>query len=123
MGFIPIILTLSAAITLFILAVHNALKSKKSQVFKAQEAFSNGLTKLNYKPQFSFGLENNNLIEMEMAYKTAKSNQKPETQEQFDKEIKSPYQAFRMTILQYNKLIKKKPYSFVANITGHQPIG
>lgn len=123
MGFIPIILTLSAAITLFILAVHNALKSKKSQAIRAQEAFRMGLNKLNYQPEFTLGFERENLGLMEKAYMAIKSEIKPENKEPFDMQVRNPYQAFRVTISQYNKLIKKKPYSFVAIITGHQPIG
>lgn len=123
MGFIPIILTLSAAIILFVLAVHNALKSKKSQAIKAQEAFITGLTNLNYQPTFKLGLESSNLSEMEKAYRSVKSELKAKKNEPFEIQVRNPYQAFRMTVLQYNKLIKKKPYSFVAGITGHQPIG
>ncbi len=123
MGFIPIILTLSAAIILFILAVNNAMKSKKTQAIKAQEACLIGFTKLNYQPHFTLGFESENLLQMERDFKSFKSELPADKRVPFDREVRSPYQRFRLTISQYNKLIKKKPYSFVASISGHQPIG
>lgn len=119
MGFIPIILTVSAAIILFIMAVHNSMKSKKSQIEGLQLSMVEGIKTLT-KDFSNITLEDPKKLSetFQLAKNALEENQK----EDFHVKVRMPYQKIKLIKAQYNKLISKKPYSFVAKMMGHDPI-
>jgi hypothetical protein len=122
MGYIPLIIILAAVVTLFIMVVNNTLNSKKKAIVQYQNSIIEGLSKLgnhlNTTP--TIDLKTFGLIEAE--YQKTKANLGEKNQNTFDTEVKLPYQALKLTKAQYNKLIGKKPYSFVASLMGHKTI-
>jgi hypothetical protein len=122
MGYIPLIIILAAVVTLFFLVVNNTINSKKKAIIQYQNSIIEGLSKLgnhlNATP--STDMKTFGLIEVE--YQKTKANLGEKNQKTFDKEVKLPYQALKLTKSQYNKLISKKPYSFVAGLMGHKTI-
>lgn len=123
MGFIPIILTMSAAIFLFFMAVNNAIKTKLKQIIELQEIMIAGLTKINPAITIASGITSSALAGIEKEYQQVKGNISAENKDLFEKNIKSPYANLKLIISQHNKLIERKPYSFVAQLMGHQKIG
>lgn len=122
MGFIPIILTMSAAIFLFFMAVNNAIKTKLKQIIELQEIMIAGMTKINPAITVSPGINSSVLTGIEKEYQHVKEAISDDNRELFEYNIKSPYANLKLIISQYNKLIGKKPYSFVAKLMGHQKI-
>lgn len=123
MGFIPIILTMSAAIFLFFMAVNNAIKTKLKQIIELQAMMIAGLTKINPAITISTGITSSALAGIEKEYQRVKRDISAENKDLFEKSIKSPYANLKLIISQHNKLIERKPYSFVAQLMGHQKIG
>ena len=119
MGFIPVILNMSAAILLFILAVHNSLKSKKSQMEELRFSMEEGIKALTKDLS---GMNMKDTDELSEIFHTAKSALEESHQEAFHLKVRKPYQQIKLLKSQYNQLIARKPYSFVAKIMGHQPI-
>lgn len=109
MGFIPIFLTLGGFIFLFIIVVSTSIKNKK-KVF--EKSFENLKTSLNIKEELVANREN-------LAYLERLHLQKKDTDRLNSKSNLSQAKLF---LFQYNRLLKKKPYSFVAILTGNQPI-
>lgn len=118
MGFIPVVLTLSAAIILFFMAVNNSLKSKKIQIQEFQFQMLEGLKAFD----LSF-LPNQEIIPANISeiYQKVKKNLQEDQFVAFDKKVRKPYQQVKLLKSQYNQLISKKPYSYVAKLMGHQP--
>lgn len=118
MGFIPVILTMSAAIILFIMAVNNSLKSKKIQIREFQFQMLEGLKAfdLTFMPNKEIMPDNLSKI-----YQKVKKSLKEDQLVAFDKKVRKPYQQVKLLKSQYNQLISKKPYSFVAKLLGYQP--
>ena len=87
-----------------------------------QNTIVEGLSKLGNQinADRNFGIINIGLIET--SYRKAKTNLSIKNQHTFDKEVKLPYQSLKLTKAQYNKLVGKKPYSFVASLMGHKTI-
>jgi hypothetical protein len=119
MGFIPIILTLSAAIILFFMAVNNSLKLKKSQIQEIQSEMIKGFSKFDSDFNISSGTDWDKVTEKYLELK--KKHESGELTD-FDKVFKKPFQQAKILKSQYNTLISKKPYSFVANMMGHKPL-
>ncbi|MGY6741144.1 MAG: hypothetical protein ACXIUQ_00300 [Cecembia sp.] len=119
MGFIPIILTVSAAIILFIMAVHNSMKSKKSQIEGLQLSMEEGIKTL-IKDLSNFKLEDPK--KLSETFQLAKNALEEDQKEDFHVKVRMPYQKIKLIKAQYNKLISRKPYSFVAKMMGHEPI-
>jgi hypothetical protein len=119
MGFVPIILTVSAAIFLFMMAVHHSLKSKKNQIYTLREVMKAGLDEFQIN---NFHFENNDLEELSKAFKVAKESLNGKEDKKFDELVRRPFREIKLISAQYNQLISRKPYSFVANLMGHQSI-
>jgi hypothetical protein len=122
MGYIPLILILAAVVVLFIMVVHTSIQSKKKSMLQFQEFLLKALEKFGNKTNTSPGLENETLKIIETEYKKTKAAIASESQKEFESLTKTPYQSLKLTIAQYNKLIRQKPYSFVASLMGHKPI-
>lgn len=109
MGFIPIFLTLAGFIFLFFIVVSTSIKNKKND-------FANSFDKLKASLTINEDLKANreNLTYLENLYLQNK---------EVDRQaIKAELSQTKLYLFQYNRLLKKKPYSFVATLTGHQPI-
>jgi len=119
MGFIPIILTLSAAIILFFMAVNNYLKFKKTQIqglhSEMIKSFSDFDSDLNISSLTDWDKVSEKYMEL-------KKKQESDALSDFDEKLKKPFQQAKILKSQYNSLISKKPYSFVANMMGHKPL-
>lgn len=119
MGFIPILLTLSAAIILFIMAVHNAMKSKKSQIENLAELMVKGLQGFSDN---QISNDNTSSEDLSKIFQSVKKGVKSNDETRFDLEVRKPYQQMKLLKSQYNQLLAKKPYSYVAQIMGHRPM-
>lgn len=117
MGFIPIFITLGAAVLLFILVVRQSIQSKKSQFkeFCAQTwlGLQTFQTEKEEIPSFE---------EIKKSYLEIKPMVKPDREVYFNQEVRKPYQQAKLVQAQYNKLIVKKPYSFISKLFGYQSI-
>ena len=119
MGFIPIILTVSAAIILFFMAVHNYLNLKKSQIQGLQSEMINGFS--GFDPDFKISPVSD-WDWVTKKYMELKKKHESDPKSGFDETLKKPFQQAKVLKAQYNKLISKKPYSFVALVMGHKPM-
>ncbi len=122
MGFIPILVTLFGAIMLFCMVVNYHLKMKKNLILQLQSEVLEGMEKFELNGiinktetvgGFKYFDENYLLIK-----KGINENQLPA----FENEVREPYRKAKISAAHYNKLIKTKPYSFVATLLGHRPI-
>jgi len=109
MGFIPIFLTLGGFIFLFIIVVSTSIKNKKKE-------FEMSFEQLKASLGITEHLEANrvNLARLDNEYL-----QKNETDRKLSK---AELSQTKLYLFQYNRLLKKKPYSFVASLIGHRPI-
>jgi hypothetical protein len=119
MGFIPIILTLSAAIILFIMAVNNSLKIKKTQIQGIQSEMIKGFSEFDSDLNIS---SLTNWDKVKEKYMELKKKHESGELSGFDETLKKPFQQAKILKSQYNGLISKKPYSFVAKLMGHRPL-
>lgn len=119
MGFIPIILTLSGAITLFFIAVHNSLKSKKTQIIGLQADMIKAFNQLDADSKISAVADWNSITKK---YLELKKNQESDPISGFDEAFTRPLHQAKILKSQYNKLVSKKPYSFVALLMGHKSL-
>jgi len=109
MGFIPIFITLGGFIFLFIIVVSTSIKNKKRD-FEA--SFENLKGSLHVTENLRADRENLNYLE------TIYLQKKEETGEI----SKSALSQAKLHLFQYNRLLGKRPYSFVATIIGHHTI-
>ncbi|WP_143961767.1 hypothetical protein [Litoribacter populi] len=109
MGFIPIFLTLAGFIFLFFMVVENSLKNKQKafeeQFYLLKEQLA---IKEPMKPTRA------NLVSMEDLYLKQEKDRRGEAKQYLSQS--------KLFLYQYNRLLKKKPYSFVAKISGRQSI-
>lgn len=120
MGFIPIIATLSAAIFLFFMTVNYSLNTKKEKMLRLQKQILEALASLGLLGNPDQNLSNEQLIALKSIFQVAKSKLQKENSVQFSVKVQEPYRELKITLLQYNNIISKKPYSFVAKVMGHQ---
>ena len=119
MGFIPIILTLSGAITLFFIAVHNSLKSKKTQIIGLQADMIKAFSQLDLENKISTIGDWNSITKK---YLELKKKQESDPIPGFDETFTKLFHQAKILKSQYNNLIGKKPYSFVAQLMGHKSL-
>lgn len=117
MGFIPIFLTLGGAVMLFIMVVRQSLANKKQQFDALLNVVAVGLTKLSSNQSVKADLSTIKSFVQEV-----KPKLKPEELSTYEALVKTPLNQAKLTRLQYNQLISKKPYSFVAKIFGYEAI-
>ena len=109
MGFIPIFVTLGGFIFLFMIVVSTSIKNKKKQFQQSFEELKNSLHITEELPA-----TRDNLKYLENIY--------------LDKKRSEPMPAkvelaqAKLHLFRYNRLLEKKPYSFVAALTGHRVI-
>ncbi|WP_245889615.1 hypothetical protein [Cecembia rubra] len=100
------------------MAVNNSLKSKKIQIQDFQFKMIEGLK------EFDDSLKSNEAIKPDYIseiYQRVKKNLQEDDFEAFENKVRRPYQQIKLLKSQFNKLISKKPYSFVATLMGHKP--
>ncbi|MCH6199567.1 hypothetical protein MMU07_08255 [Aquiflexum sp. LQ15W] len=123
MGYLPIIITLSCFIGLFWLVVNQSFVAKKKAIMQLQQAFFEGLEKSGSPLKNTASFDKDTLQRIDSEYHKAKTNRSPKNESTFEKELKPVYQSLKITVNQYNNLIGKKPYSFVAKGMGHRYLG
>jgi|TARA_R110002096_G_scaffold254398_1_gene447662 hypothetical protein len=120
MGFIPIFITLGGFVFLFMMVVNHNLKQKK-QLFETELTQFSSTIKSLFKS--SNGNEHISVVksikEAEALYHALKSNEKTHSEAV---KAQKKLGEIRMLRHNYNKLIKTKPYSFVATLMGHHSI-
>lgn len=111
MGFIPLFITAGGACLLFILTVRNSLVRKLNR----QKELSASLNLLS--PEL--GLAMNEIAQPDVMLEKLK-NQNPS--KEITKEMAEIIRELKINRYQYNNLIKKAPYNWIAKIGGFQPI-
>ena len=111
MGFIPIFITAGGACVLFFLTVRNNLLRKLNQ----QKELTANLNLLS--PEL--GLASGEIAKPDQVLGKWK-NQVPS--KEVSKEMAAIIRELKINRYQYNKLIKKAPYNWIAKIGGFQPI-
>lgn len=109
MGFIPIFVTLGGFVFLFIIVVSTSIKNKRLQFQQSFEHLKNLLTVNEDLPA-----TRENLSTLEKVYLQNKQADPSQS--------KIALAQAKLHLYQYNTILKKKPYSFVAAMIGHQPI-
>lgn len=123
MGFIPIFLYLGSFIFLFILVVANNIKNKRILYQNSLDLLVSNLKELEDPSVVNkLGLENLNLMQLEGFYQSLKANGNKDLIRHLDKKIKPNLAQAKLNRYWYNKLIKQKPYYFVARLLGYSPI-
>ncbi|WP_242617468.1 hypothetical protein [Cecembia calidifontis] len=100
------------------MAVNNSLKSKKIQIQDNQFKMMEGLRAFS---QSSISNEEIKQDRISKLYQNVKKSIQEDQLDAFDKKVRKPYQQVKLLKSEYNRLISKKPYSFVAKIMGHKP--
>lgn len=111
MGFIPLFITAGGACLLFFLTVRNNLLRK----LKQQKELSANLNLLS--PEL--GLDSGEIAEPDKVLEKWKDQNSPK---KITKEMANIIRELKINKYQYNRLIKKAPYNWVAKIGGFQPI-
>lgn len=122
MGFVPIVLTLGAAILLFVMAVNQTILSKKNTLLDLQANFISGMEKLGVKQAKQPSIDKDTFQWIDQQYQQLKGQTPENKMDKFEQNIRKPYQSIKLKTNQYNQLVSKKPYSFVAALLGHRPI-
>jgi hypothetical protein len=122
MGFIPIILTMGGAILLFFMAVNQSLLAKKHAIMRLQVVIFEGFKALGADYSAQASISSAAVDQIDSAFRLLKSKVDIKDNSRFETQVKMPYRDLKVTIEQYNRLVKKKPYSFVAKLMGHKPI-
>jgi hypothetical protein len=123
MGFIPIILTMGGAILLFFMAVHQSLIAKKNAILRLQAAVFEGFKVFGASYSLQPAISPTVVDQIDEGFRILKAKADAKNNAQFEAKVKIPYGDMKVTIDQYNRLVKKKPYSFVAKVMGHKDIG
>lgn len=111
MGYIPFFLTVGGACLLFFMTVRNTLLRKIS----FQKELLSRLTEAH--PEL--GLKSDRLADPDKILESWKGEKKPD---QISQASLNLIRELKVNRLQYNTLIKKAPYNWVAKIGGFQPI-
>lgn len=122
MGFIPIILTMGGAILLFFMAVNQSLNAKKNAILRFQTVIFEGFKALGTENTGQASISPDVIAQIDSAFRLLKSKVDISDNAHFETHVKIPYRDLKVTIEQYNRLVKQKPYSFVAKLMGHRPI-
>ncbi|MCH7408626.1 hypothetical protein MM239_04410 [Belliella sp. DSM 111904] len=118
MGFIPIILTMVGAIMLFIMVVKQSIAQKRVNIETLTQKVAHQwsiLTNGDVKSQPS-------LDSLSQIIKSDKPQLQKDQLQQYESTIKDSLIQAKLMRVQHNKLISKRPYSFVAKIFGYKAI-
>jgi hypothetical protein len=119
MGFIPIIVTLGGACLLFIIVVGNYLSARRKQIEQLRVNIMDGLKQLSL-PDNILSIDALEISSVDKIIQEAKQNLSAENKDDFKNVVLPYYKSLQVLRMQYNQLIIKKPYSFVAKIRGFQ---
>ncbi|MFD2203237.1 hypothetical protein [Shivajiella indica] len=100
------------------MAVNNSLNLKKNQIQVLKAEMIKGFSK------FDSDLSNSKPKDWDWVatkYQELKKEYESDSKAIFEETLKKPYQQIKILKAQYNNLINKKPYSFVAKLMGHEP--
>lgn len=122
MGYLPIILTLSSFLVLFVLIFNQSLNQRKKQLNLLQQQVKKGLIASGITISEGSDLSSSGQKSFENAYASWKAQQTTPLSVEKEAQIKNPYLQYKLELVRYNKLIVKKPYSLVAGIMGHHPL-
>jgi hypothetical protein len=111
MGYIPLFLTITGACLLFFLTVKNTMRNK----LNLQKELLSKLAVAH--PEL--GLTQGEIVDPEKVMKQWKKDDSPKKIPHESLEI---IRELKVNRLQYNQLIRKAPYNWVANLSGYQPI-
>jgi hypothetical protein len=121
MGFIPIIVTVSGACLLFIIVVGNNFATRIKFMVQQQYLIAAGFRNLGLNVPSSLE-ETLDFQATEQAVREGIQTLAGSKSEEFKKAILIHFQSYKIAKVQYNLLLTKKPYSFVAKIRGFQMI-
>lgn len=107
---------------LFFLVVNYHLKSKKNQITQLRMDVYQGLERLEQNGESNLGNEAVELKNLHAKYALIKQGLKEKQLLVFENEVRKPYRSCKLSAAEYNKLIKTRPYSFVAKVMGHDPV-
>ncbi|KEO72371.1 hypothetical protein [Anditalea andensis] len=109
MGFIPIFLTLGGFVFLFTIVVSTSIKNKR-------KAFDMSFDKLKESLSLKEDMiaSRESLVRLENEYLSKKEADRIPS--------KVALSQTKLYLFQYNRLLKKRPYSFVASLIGYHPI-
>ncbi len=111
MGYIPVFLTVSAACILFFLTVKNSFQKKLNRQGELHAQLRNLLPDLE--------TEESEISDPEIIIEKLKLKK---TEKKVLSEVLKIIRELKINRLQYNQLIKKAPYNWVAKISGFQSI-
>ncbi len=122
MGYLPIILTLSSFLALFVLIFNQSLNQRKKQLILLQQQVKKGLIASGIAIPEGSDLSSSGQKNFENAYALWKAQQPSPLSAEIEAQVKKPYLQYKLEMVRYNKLIAKKPYSLVAGMMGHHPL-
>src|SRR5690554_122401 len=123
MGFLPIFLYLAGFILLFMLVVTNSFKSKKAQYTQALEELHEHLSAFDPDGAHPADLEGEfSLRDLEKRYSSLRSTISGDQLSVLEESVKPMLGKAKLRLHWYNRLVQKKPYSFVAGIMGYSAI-
>lgn len=123
MGYLPIFLYLAGFILLFMLVVTNSFKSKKALYVKALEELHEHLRAFDPDGGHPANLEGEfSLRDLEKHYSSLRSNISGDQLSVLEESVKPMLGKAKLRLYWYNRLVQKKPYSFVAGIMGYSTI-
>jgi len=121
MGFFPIFLYLAGFLLLFMMEVANNFRNKKNLYQKSLDPLIAQLKVLNGNSD-NFFLKDHSLEEVENHYQSLKINANKSRLEYLNQTVKPTLAKTKLYLYWYNKLIRTKPYSFVARVMGYPSI-
>ncbi|WP_194774166.1 hypothetical protein [Pararhodonellum marinum] len=114
MGFVPIFLTLSGFLFLFVMVVTQTFKAKLKQYQNSLDHLAQILDSKDSSSRDFSELEANFLLQ--------KQNQTDPVAVDKVNRARPHLQSAKRLKMEYNRLIKTKPYQFIAKVIGYTPI-
>lgn len=123
MGFIPIFLTLGGFVFLFVMVVHQNFKQKK-QLFESElKNISSTIRRIPKTGNADYHLAKMiNIKEAERLLQSLSEEEKAGDVQKQTIDIRQKLGEVKRLRYNYNKLIKTKPYSFVATLMRHHSL-
>ncbi|EOZ96958.1 hypothetical protein A33Q_1876 [Indibacter alkaliphilus LW1] len=113
---------MSAAIFLFFMTVNHSMNTKKARIQALLKEMLVALNEMNLSDQKVVNIDSPHLQNLKTIYIQAKTELQVDQQAKFKNNVSEPYKGIKLIVSQYNKLVKKKPYSYVAKLMGHKAI-
>lgn len=123
MGYVPIFLYLGGFVFLFVLVVANNIKNKRMLYQKSFDLLVSNLKEITgAAASKQSGWENKNLAEIERFYQSLKVNADEDLLSLLKQKVRPSLAQAKLHLYWYNKLVRQKPYSFVARLIGYSPV-